>query len=304
MSIRTGLLVLFLALTACKPPEDSHAKAIIGAVLIDGSGGPPLSNSVVVVVEGRIRDAGRQGEVPVSAETNKSDGSSRYLVPALIDISPAAGADAFRAPGPANVEEARAAIGRGAAQKPATIQVWPSGMPPAHLEALLEAARADGIAIAGHPQTQAEAQLLVQHGASILIGMIRDTESLDPLFVTRLRDLRIVYAPELNQIPAADLSRAQHNTARLFAAGVPLAVSSGGGDPVAECEMLARAGVPPLDVIVAATLNGARALGQSDRGSIEAGKRADLLLLAANPGEDIGNLRRVSRRMTNGEWAR
>ena len=45
-----------------------------------------------------------------------------------------------------------------------------------------------------------------------------------------------------------------------------------------EIELLAEAGFPPLDVIVAATRNGAQALGQFDQtGTIETGKRADLL---------------------------
>jgi len=177
-------------------------------------------------------------------------------------------------------------------------------MQPAIVEALLEAARGAGIPVFGHPKTQADAQALVEYGASVLIGMIRDTETLDPVFVARLRDLRMVYAPALATIPAGpELERAKHNTLRLFAAGVPLAVYGSGAGPIDECEFLARAGVPPLDVIVAATQNGARALGQSgERGVILPGKRADLLLLLANPGEDIRNLRRLARRMTAGEW--
>jgi imidazolonepropionase-like amidohydrolase len=303
MYMRNGLLLLLAVLSACKAPEDSHAKALIGAVLIDGSGGPPLSNSLVVVSEGRIREAGRQGEIPVSAEANKIDGSGRFIVPGFVDVSPQGNPPAFTAPGPATADDAKEQIAKLATQKTAAIHVWPAGMQPAMVEALLEAARSAGIAIVGHPVTQAEAQLLVQNGASLLIGMIRDTDALDPVFVTRLRDLRIVYAPELNKIPPTDAERANHNTARLFAAGVPLAVASGSGDFIGECELLARAGVPPLDVIVAATENGAKALGKSnDRGTIQAGKRADLLLLKANPGEDIRNLRRLDRKMTNGDW--
>ena len=312
MQTRAALPLFLLALYGCAPSEDSHAKAIIGAVLIDGAGGPPLTNSMVVVSEGRIREAGRHGEIPVSAEANKIDGAGKFIVPGLVDVYPHAAPDvSFQAQGaPATAEEARARIAAiaarsGAQQKPAAIQVWPAGMPAAIVEALLEAARGAGIPIAGHPVSQADAQLLVQNGASTLTGMIRDTEALDPALVDRLRDLRIVYAPALSAIPAgAELERARHNTTRLFAAGVPLAMASSGGDPIHECELLAEAGVPPLDVIVAATSDGARALGQSEeRGAIQAGKRADLLLLLANPGEDIRNLRRLDRRMTAGEWA-
>ncbi|HEV2447590.1 MAG TPA: amidohydrolase family protein [Candidatus Sulfopaludibacter sp.] len=308
MGTRSALTLLLVCLCACKPAEDSHAKAIIGAVLIDGAGGPPLTNSVVVVGDGRILQAGRHGEIPLSAQTSNIDGGGKYLVPAVVDVFPNADpAYSFAAQGaPATADEARTRIAALSPRKPAAIHVWPAGMPAPILRALLEAARGAAIPIVGHPISQADAEALVEDGASSLVGMIRDTEALDADFVNRLRDLRLVYAPALSAIPpGAELERARHNAYRLFAAGVPLAVASGGGDAVHECELLADAGVPPLDVIVAATSNGARALHQDDeRGAIQPGKRADLLLLPANPGEDIRNLRRVDRRMTAGEWSR
>jgi imidazolonepropionase-like amidohydrolase len=149
--------------------------------------------------------------------------------------------------------------------------------------------------------TLAEARQVVSGGASGFIGIMRDTTDLEPAFVSELRDLRIVVAPSLNSAGGA-IEIAKRNTLRLFSAGVPIAVA-GNGDPMHEAELLAAAGIPPLDVIVAATRNGARALGQSEqRGTIQPGKRADLLLLASNPGEDIRNLHKVERRMTAGEW--
>ncbi len=39
-------------------------------------------------------------------------------------------------------------------------------------------------------------------------------------------------------------------------------------------------------------------------GAIQAGKRADMLLLSANPGEDIRNLRKVALRMSAGNWVK
>ncbi|MEZ5333053.1 MAG: amidohydrolase family protein [Thermoanaerobaculia bacterium] len=53
---------------------------------------------------------------------------------------------------------------------------------------------------------------------------------------------------------------------------------------IGELEMLQEAGFHPLEVIRAATLNGAEALGMADRiGSVEPGKLADLLVVDANP---------------------
>ena len=49
----------------------------------------------------------------------------------------------------------------------------------------------------------------------------------------------------------------------------------------------------PMDILIAATRNGAAAYGlEDDLGTVEEGKIADLLILDADPLEDIGNLQR------------
>ncbi len=53
---------------------------------------------------------------------------------------------------------------------------------------------------------------------------------------------------------------------------------------IRELELLQEAGFHPLEVLQAATLNGAEALGMADEiGSIEVGKKADLLVVSENP---------------------
>ena len=47
------------------------------------------------------------------------------------------------------------------------------------------------------------------------------------------------------------------------------------------------------DVIVAATKNSAELMGLDDAGTIASGKRADFIVLAANPLDDITNTRRI-----------
>jgi imidazolonepropionase-like amidohydrolase len=61
-----------------------------------------------------------------------------------------------------------------------------------------------------------------------------------------------------------------------------------------ELESIAHAGVPSLQAIHAATQRPADILGLPDRGSLEPGKRADLLVLEADPLDDIANTRRIS----------
>jgi imidazolonepropionase-like amidohydrolase len=54
---------------------------------------------------------------------------------------------------------------------------------------------------------------------------------------------------------------------------------------------MGEAGIPPSALIVAATRAGARFVGkEAEFGTIEAGKRADLLVLNADPNVDVQNL--------------
>jgi imidazolonepropionase-like amidohydrolase len=65
--------------------------------------------------------------------------------------------------------------------------------------------------------------------------------------------------------------------------------------------MLAQGGLTPLEALRAATLAGAQYLGLArDLGSVETGKLADLVVLDANPLDDIRGTERVAMVMKNG----
>jgi len=60
-----------------------------------------------------------------------------------------------------------------------------------------------------------------------------------------------------------------------------------------ELALMVRAGLTPLQAITAATGENAKLLHAGDRGTIAAGKHADLLVLDADPLVDIGNTQRI-----------
>jgi imidazolonepropionase-like amidohydrolase len=68
-----------------------------------------------------------------------------------------------------------------------------------------------------------------------------------------------------------------------------------------ELALLVDAGLSPLAALQAATRNAARFIGQLDqRGTIEPGKIADLVLLGKDPLADIHNTRSISAVVLNG----
>ncbi|MHA2158043.1 MAG: amidohydrolase family protein [Candidatus Thorarchaeota archaeon] len=70
--------------------------------------------------------------------------------------------------------------------------------------------------------------------------------------------------------------------------GAPLFGGYPMGKNAVELEYLTRSGLSPMKAIIAATKNGAEALGLEDQiGTIESGKLADILVINGNPLEDI-----------------
>lgn len=104
---------------------------------------------------------------------------------------------------------------------------------------------------------------------------------------------------------AAMLTQAQADVLAAHRAGVPVLV---GSDTIIaglryhdELALLAASGLTPAEVLRAATLDAARFAGlQHDYGSIAVGKRADLVLLDADPLADIAASRKIAAVVLNG----
>lgn len=93
-------------------------------------------------------------------------------------------------------------------------------------------------------------------------------------------------------------------------AGVQFLVSPGDGPYVVpgfgmaeELELLVGHGLSPYEALRAATYNAAAWFGETaKRGTVEPGKAADLVLLDANPLENIASVRRVHGVILAGQW--
>jgi cytosine/adenosine deaminase-related metal-dependent hydrolase len=84
---------------------------------------------------------------------------------------------------------------------------------------------------------------------------------------------------------------------------VPMAVIVPGFSLHNELETMADVGLSPYDVLKTSTHNPALYLGELDEfGTVEVGKRADLVLLEANPLEDITNTRQIVGTMVRGRY--
>jgi imidazolonepropionase-like amidohydrolase len=128
----------------------------------------------------------------------------------------------------------------------------------------------------------------------------------DPAIMDALQDPERQQAIRQNrgaQYWKAQLPLAMQNLKTLSDAGVGIAMGTDTGAPTGrfqgyfehlELEMMAQAGLSPMQVIVAATGGAARCVGlDQEVGTIEPGKFADLIVLEGNPLEDIRNTRTI-----------
>jgi imidazolonepropionase-like amidohydrolase len=115
------------------------------------------------------------------------------------------------------------------------------------------------------------------------------------------------YAERVNQDPQTeqhrkDFAMDQQNLKRLFDAGVLVGFGTDSGALPGripgfaehhELELMVQAGLTPMQAITAATGENAKLLHATDRGTIAVGKRADLLVLDADPLSDIRNTQKI-----------
>ena len=74
-------------LTAAAPPSGAQVRAFVGATVIDGNGGAPLRNAVILVDGPRITAVGAAGHVAIPDGAERIDVAGKYIVPGLMDAN-------------------------------------------------------------------------------------------------------------------------------------------------------------------------------------------------------------------------
>ncbi len=126
---------------------------------------------------------------------------------------------------------------------------------------------------------------------------------LDPADQEKVRNSRTA------QIYKKQLPTAMANLKTLQDRGVPIVFGTDSGIPKRfmgyfeqlELEMMAEAGLTPMQIIVSASKNAAESLDLKDLGTLSPGHWADFLILEADPLTDIRNVRKISGVWIGGE---
>lgn len=157
---------------------------------------------------------------------------------------------------------------------------------------------ADYLAYLRGPGQQARADYMRRFGPAIAAAHARGEAATD-----QPQRIMAVYMERYRRI-----LRRQHTAGAKFLFGSDTAVGTPGwGNPPGlsgyrEMQAWAAAGIDLKTILRAATLDNAKAFGlDAELGSIEVGKRADLVLLTANPLETIDAYDRIERIMLSGE---
>lgn len=146
---------------------------------------------------------------------------------------------------------------------------------------------------------------LFEHDNPVMAKLYSDMRSRGTILDATLHVYRDVEAAarEQHKPPLCTVVLAGRLTNQAYRAGVKISTGTDGDTPLAdpwpslfdEFTLLHdAAGLPPMAVIQAATINGAMAAGaENEMGTIAPRKLADMVVLSANPLENVGNLRSV-----------
>jgi imidazolonepropionase-like amidohydrolase len=184
------------------------------------------------------------------------------------------------------------------------------------LGTLIEDAHALDLRVVVQTSSLDEARQAVAAGADALVGgVILEGQQLDGDILAAMVAGGVFYIPTLGAVemdrdePAVSLETALLNTWLARQAGVPVVAGSGtagrevqpGRSLHHELELLVAAGLTPAEALRSATFHAARLLGvERTLGTLAENKLADLVVLTANPLDDIRAVGHVQMVIQNG----
>jgi imidazolonepropionase-like amidohydrolase len=238
-------------------------------------------------------------------------------------------------------EEARKAVRDNAALKIEIVKIWVDDregkvqkVTPEQYAAAIDEAHKLGIRATAHIFNMTDAKGLMRANLDAFAHGVRDHDVDDETVAMFKQRPTIVLTPnlpdrgvkvdrswmkagmvesEFAKLEAENIDRPQvqvfhgiqaRNLAKMNAAGVRITMGTDGNRAWGaheEMEDMVLAGMTPMQVIVASTRNGAEFLRIGDAGTLAAGKSADLLVLDANPLDDIKNSRKIFAIYLRGE---
>ncbi len=80
-----ALILLLLPSVSWAQGRAAGTTAIVGATVIDGNGGTPVSNGTIIVTDGRITAVGPRASTPVPEGARVIDGSGKFVTPGFVD---------------------------------------------------------------------------------------------------------------------------------------------------------------------------------------------------------------------------
>src|SRR5262249_35268596 len=78
-----AVVLALLGVSAQSPP----GTALVGATLIDGTGGRPVADAVIVISGAHVTAVGPKSAVPIPSDAKQIDVRGRWIVPGLIDTN-------------------------------------------------------------------------------------------------------------------------------------------------------------------------------------------------------------------------
>ncbi|MDG2522944.1 CIA30 family protein [Caulobacter segnis] len=195
------------------------------------------------------------------------------------------------------------------------------------LSALVDEAHKNDLKVLTHTVTVERGKVAARAKVDVIAHSLQDRE-VDDEVVQLMKANGTTYAPTLAVYEPVKPGQAQpdrndprvqqsfrkfgyamKNVKALSDAGVQIAVGTDAGMPgtphgvatLREMELLVEAGLTPVQALLAGTANSARVMGElSDRGTIEPGKRADLVLIDGAPWSNITDIRKTDQVFIDG----